>query len=126
MEIQNGHRCRTVARSLFRQPIIPTAHCSDGPLFRQPIAPTAHFSDNPLFRQKWIFFFNFLPRFLPKKNLSGRKSQPPPPPPPIHKPCNPSKPSKVFFLLNFTQRSTPYVDVHEIIIKVCSDINGCI
>ena len=40
-------------RSLFRQPIIPTAHCSDGPLFRQPIAPTAHFSDNPLFRQKW-------------------------------------------------------------------------
>ena len=38
-------------RSLFRQPIIPTAHCSDGPLFRQPIAPTAHFSDNPLFRQ---------------------------------------------------------------------------
>ena len=40
-------------RSLFRQPIIQTAHCSDGPLFRQPIAPTAHFSDNPLFRQKW-------------------------------------------------------------------------
>jgi hypothetical protein len=40
-------------RSLFRQPIIPTSHCSDGPLFRQPIAPTAHFSDNPLFRQKW-------------------------------------------------------------------------
>jgi hypothetical protein len=40
-------------RSLFRQPIIPTAHCSDGPLFRQPIAPTAHFSDNPLFRRKW-------------------------------------------------------------------------
>jgi hypothetical protein len=39
-------------RSLFRQPIIPTAHCSDGPLFRQPIAPTAHFSDHPLFRQK--------------------------------------------------------------------------
>ena len=35
------------------QVIIPTAHCSDGPLFRQPIAPTAHFSDNPLFRQKW-------------------------------------------------------------------------
>jgi hypothetical protein len=31
--------------SLFRQPIILTAHCSDGPLFRQPIAPTAHFSD---------------------------------------------------------------------------------
>ena len=30
------------------QVIIPTAHCSDGPLFRQPIAPTAHFSDNPL------------------------------------------------------------------------------
>jgi hypothetical protein len=30
------------------------------------------------------------------------------------------------FLLNFTQRSTPYIDVHEIIIKVCSDINGCI
>ena len=38
---------------IIRQPIIPTAHCSDGPLFRQPIAPTAHFSDNPLFRQKW-------------------------------------------------------------------------
>jgi hypothetical protein len=47
-------------------------------------------------------------------------------PPLVRKPCNPSKPSKVLFLLNFTQRSTSYVDVHEIIIKVCSDINGCI
>ena len=71
--------------------------------------------------------FSFLiscPEFYRKKNLSGRKSQPPPPP--VHKPCNPSKPSKVYFVLNFTQRSTPQVDVHEIIIKVCSDINGCI
>ena len=45
--------------------------------------------------------------------------------PSVHIPCKLSKPSKVF-LLNFTQRSTPYVDVHEIIIKVCSDINGWI
>jgi hypothetical protein len=33
------------------------------------------------------------PDFYRKKNLSGRKSQPPS----VHKPCNPSKPSKVFF-----------------------------
>ena len=66
------------------------------------------------------FFFKFLALiFTEKNNLSGRKSQPPSPS--VHKPCNPSKPSKVFFSLNFTQRSTPYVDVHEIIIKVCSD-----
>jgi hypothetical protein len=24
--------------------IIPTAHCSDGPLFRQPISPPTHYS----------------------------------------------------------------------------------
>ena len=30
--------------SLFRRPIIPTAHYSDGPLFRQPIIPTTHYS----------------------------------------------------------------------------------
>ena len=41
-------------RSLFWQPIIPTAHCSDGPVFRQPIAPTAHFSDSPFLRQPII------------------------------------------------------------------------
>ena len=76
-------------------------------------------------REGGDFFFISCPDFYRKKNLSGRKSQPSPPP--VHKPCNPSKPSIVFFfLINFTQRSTPYVDVHEIIIKVCSDINGCI
>ena len=32
----------------FRQPIIPTAYCSDGPLFRQPIVPTTHYSDQLL------------------------------------------------------------------------------
>ena len=32
----------------FRQPIIPTAHWSDGPLFRRPIVPTAHYSDQLL------------------------------------------------------------------------------
>ena len=37
--------------SLLRQPVIPTAHYSDGPLFRQPIIPTAHYSDGPFFRQ---------------------------------------------------------------------------
>ena len=41
-------------RSLFRQPIIPTAHCSDGPLFRQPNIPTAHCSDSPFLRQPII------------------------------------------------------------------------
>ena len=32
--------------SLFRRPIAPTAHYSDGPLFRQPIIPTTHCSDH--------------------------------------------------------------------------------
>ena len=64
------------------------------------------------------------PDFYRKKKSVRTKSQPPSPS--VHKPCNHSKPSKVFFFINFTQRSTPYVDVHEIIIKVCSDINGCI
>ena len=32
----------------FRQPIIPTAHWSDGLLFRRPIVPTAHYSDQLL------------------------------------------------------------------------------
>ena len=55
-EISITKDCFAGVRSSFRQPIIPTAHCSDGPLFRQPIAPTAHYSndqysDNPLLRQ---------------------------------------------------------------------------
>jgi hypothetical protein len=31
-------------RSLFRQPISPTAHYSDSPLLRQPISPTTYYS----------------------------------------------------------------------------------
>ena len=46
--------CANGVRSLFRQPIIPTAHCSDGPLFWQPIAPTAHFSDNLFIPSKMV------------------------------------------------------------------------
>jgi hypothetical protein len=42
--------CYHGVKSLFRQPISPTAHYSDSPFLRQPITPTAHFSDNPLFR----------------------------------------------------------------------------
>ena len=44
----------TFTLSNWGQVIIPTAHCSDGPLFRQPIAPTAHYSDSPLLRRPII------------------------------------------------------------------------
>ena len=32
--------CSIGVRSLFRQPIIPTAHCSDSPFLRKPIIPS--------------------------------------------------------------------------------------
>jgi hypothetical protein len=68
---------------------------------------------------------NFLPWFLPNKESVRTKIPAPRPRPSINLVTLQNRP-KYFFLLNFTQRSTPYVDVHEIIIKVCSDINGCI
>jgi hypothetical protein len=44
-----------------------------------------------------FFFLISCPDFYRKNNLSGRKSQPPPPS--VHKPCNHSNPSKVFFFI---------------------------
>jgi hypothetical protein len=36
--------CIIGVRSLFRQPIAPTAYYSDSPLLRQSISPTTHYS----------------------------------------------------------------------------------
>jgi hypothetical protein len=70
-------------------------------------------------------FFLFLALIFTEKKICPDENPSPRPRPSINLVTLQNRP-KYFFLLNFTQRSTPYVDVHEIIIKVCSDINGCI
>jgi hypothetical protein len=68
----------------------------------------------------------FLALIFTEKIICPDENPSPRPRPSINLVTLQNRPKYFFFLLNITQRSTPYVDVHEIIIKVCSDINGCI